>query len=259
MSEATSEDIFRPEALDYHRKHGDFPEGELLHLDRRWLDRAYWVLGFTVLAALVFCLVAPVHEYASGPAVVRLLGQTRLSAKTGGTVASVEAAPGQHVRPGDVLLRFDETEGQTALNHVEREIEIQTLKLLRDPTDQEARRSLAPLQGQREAAKAHLNESIIRSPIEGVVSDVRVRPWMHLMPGDVMVSLAKGDTHFSVVALLPGEFRPMLRVGMAMRFELSTSVDMSVLANIHPTRPFIGWAVTRTGIRCPSPRTKVEV
>lgn len=219
LSEPSS-DIFRAEALEYHRSTQDASEGELFEISQRPLRVTYRVILATVVAFIIFSIVGHVNEYASGPALVRINGQTTLTAKNAGTLSAVEVIPGQHVNEGDVLVRFDTASATSDLARIDKEIELQTLKLLRDPGDQEARHALAPLKASLELARSHVEEGVVRAPREGVVLDVRVRPWMHLAPGDTVLSLSATHPTFSVIALLPGEYRPLLHAGMPLRFEL---------------------------------------
>ncbi len=64
----------------------------------------------------------------------------------------------------------------------------------------------------------------MRAPAAGVVSDLRVRVGQRIMPGQTLLSLAREARGAGgkpvVVALLPGEFRPLLKPGMPLRLEL---------------------------------------
>ncbi|HBL30974.1 MAG TPA: hemolysin D, partial [Acidobacteria bacterium] len=59
-----------------------------------------------------------------------------------------------------------------------------------------------------------------RAPAAGAVDDVRVRPGQPVAPGQGLLTLSGAAGERTVVALLPGEFRPQLRPGMALRMEL---------------------------------------
>jgi membrane fusion protein (multidrug efflux system) len=54
-----------------------------------------------------------------------------------------------------------------------------------------------------------------------VVSDVRIHAGRQLNPGEAILSLVGEDARFSVVAMLPGHHRPLLRPGMPLRLELA--------------------------------------
>ncbi|HEY9422890.1 MAG TPA: hemolysin D, partial [Thermoanaerobaculia bacterium] len=47
-----------------------------------------------------------------------------------------------------------------------------------------------------------------------------VRPGQHITPGQVLLSLARGEGRPELTAYLPGEYRPMLKPGMPLRLEL---------------------------------------
>ncbi|MBI3186121.1 MAG: HlyD family efflux transporter periplasmic adaptor subunit [Myxococcales bacterium] len=213
--------IFRQEALDHQRAQEAGPKGEVLRLSRRWLDWSYRLMVAALLAFLLFGSIFRVNEYASGPAVVRARGRIELTAPVAGTVSSVEVSPGQRVSSGEVLVRFYTSQQAGELARIDREIELQLIKALRDPRDEQARRALPPLHAQRQLAESQLEERLVRAPQDGVVSDLRIRPGMHLLAGEGVLALITGEARFSVVALLPGEHLPLLKAGMPLRLELS--------------------------------------
>jgi multidrug efflux pump subunit AcrA (membrane-fusion protein) len=95
------------------------------------------------------------------------------------------------------------------------------VRILLHPNDEATRQSLAALRGARERAAARLRDRQVIAPSAGVVRNLRIRPGQLLAPGDVVLTLADEEhASFSVVALLPGQFRPMLRPGLPLRFEL---------------------------------------
>lgn len=210
---------FRQEALDYHaREQGG---GPLLRLSPGWSRWSYWLLLGTVLAAAVYGFVGRIHDYASGPAVIRVDGRVDVTAKVVGTVARVAVQPGQRVAEGQPLVQFfmDDEEAERA--RLQKEFDLQLLKLLRDPSDAAARQSLISLRAQRELAGARLQQRVVAAPRAGIVSDVRIHPGQRLDVGEHVLSIVGDDARMSLVALLPGRYRPMLRPGLPMRFELS--------------------------------------
>ncbi|HEY1584954.1 MAG TPA: HlyD family secretion protein, partial [Polyangia bacterium] len=58
---------------------------------------------------------------------------------------------------------------------------------------------------------------LVRAPRAGVVDDVRIRAGEHLDRDDVMLSFVGDEARASVVALLPGSYRSLLRPGMPLR------------------------------------------
>lgn len=211
--------LFREKAIEHHQD-GLRGEGDLLRADPRWMRWTYRLLLGVVVAGLVFSLVFKVREYASGPAVVRLGGRTDLTATTDGTVSEVAVQPGQRVESGRLLVRFYGAREAAELERIERELEMQLIARLRNPADTGAERALLSLRAERELAQARLAERELRAPRAGVVSDLRVRPGQRIAPGQVLLSLAGEGSDPTVLALLPGEYRPLIRPGMQLRLEL---------------------------------------
>jgi membrane fusion protein (multidrug efflux system) len=213
-------DLFRKEALEYYQGSAE-SSGRVLQLSPAWLRYAYWLLTGVAIVGAIFSAVGTVHEYASGPSVIRAIGWTDLTAKQTGTVSSVEVVPGQRVTAGQVVVRLYTAQEAGELDRINKEFELQLVKTLRDPTDKVARQALTSLRAQRELAESRLEERLVRAPHAGIVSDVRIRQGQPLGMGDNILSLIGEQTKFSVVAMLPGRYRPMLRQGMPLRLELS--------------------------------------
>jgi membrane fusion protein (multidrug efflux system) len=218
MSPEPSRSPFRQEAIEYHA--GERREGALLRLSPGWTRWSYWLLVCMLVAAAAYGAIARVHEYASGPAVIRVEGRLDLTAKFDGTVATVSVQPGQHVAEGQPLVQFFMEQERAEHERLQKEFDLQLLKLLRDPSDDSARQSLSSLRAQRELATTLLEQRLVRAPRAGIVSDVRIRPGEHLGVGELILTIVGEDARLSVVALLPGRYRPMLRPGLPLRFEL---------------------------------------
>src|SRR5947209_6243331 len=62
--------LFREEALEHHA--GQRQEGQLLRLSPGWTRWSFWLLAAVVAAAIVYAALGTIHEYAAGPAVVRV-------------------------------------------------------------------------------------------------------------------------------------------------------------------------------------------
>ncbi len=212
--------LFRKEALDYHQGSAE-AGGSVLRLSPAWLRWSYWLLVVIAIAGAIFATVGTVHEYAEGAAVVRVVGRTDLTVKVAGTVASVEVAPGQQVAPGTVLVRFYTAQEAGELDRINKEFELQLIKTLRDPADKLPRQAMTSLLSQRDLAESRLEERTVRAPHAGIASDIRIRSGQALSPGDSILSLIGDQTRFTLVAMLPGRYRPMLRPGMPLRLELA--------------------------------------
>jgi membrane fusion protein (multidrug efflux system) len=162
-----------------------------------------------------------VSEYATGPAVVRVDGRRDVTAKMAATVASVMVRPGEHVTAGQPLVQFHVDEESAELDRIRHEFDLQLIRVLRDPLDQTGRQALGSLRAQRELATARLEQRLVRAPVDGVASDVRIRPGQHLAAGELLLNIVPEDASLSLVALMPGRYRPMLKRAMPLRFEIS--------------------------------------
>jgi biotin carboxyl carrier protein len=212
--------IYRPEALEHYRR-GFAGHSKVLRTPRSWLNWAYWLLAGTCVIGALYVTLGTLDEYATGPAVVRAIGQSTLTVQVGGTVHSVNVAPGQHVAEGQILAELDSTLQSAEADRVQREFDGALAVSLRDPGDATAKKQLATLQAQLQAAQTSLEQRGIRSPRAGTVGDVRIRQGQAVNAGDAVVVLTPEHARFRVVMALPGEYRPMLHPGLGARFELS--------------------------------------
>ncbi|MCG8458153.1 MAG: HlyD family efflux transporter periplasmic adaptor subunit, partial [Holophagales bacterium] len=213
-------EVFRAEALEHYSRDGA-EHGHVLEISPAWMHRSIWMLLAAVVAALIYSLVGTVDEYASGVAVVRAEAGHSLTAPVGGTVSSVDVEPAQSVQAGQVLVRLYGAQESAELARIRRELELSLLERLRSPTDPMSERTLAALRGQLQMAEARLGERTVRAPAPGRVGDVRVSVGQLLSPGEVVLTLGAGqEAPLRVVALIPGQFRPLLKVGMPLRLEL---------------------------------------
>jgi membrane fusion protein (multidrug efflux system) len=213
-----SETIFRREAFDHYAR--TMSTDDLLRLGPGWTRWTFWTMVAAVGAAIAFAAVAHVDEYASGPAIVRVDGRVELTAPFAATVAKVLVQPGERIGADTPLVQFAKDDEQAELGRIDRELDLQMLKLLRDPTDNAARQALSGLYAARDLAESRLAGRLMRARSGGVVSDVRVRPGERVNPGDLIASIVEPNATYSLVAVLPGHYRPVLRPGMRLRFEL---------------------------------------
>lgn len=216
--EAARSKIFREEALRHHE--GSHPEGDVLRISPSWTRWTYWVLLGLLLAALVYSIFGTLPEYASGPALVRVEGQSHLTVDSPGVVSSVEVRPGQRVEEGQALVSFRSQEETVSLERIQREFQLQLIRVLRDPSDASARETLTSLRAELELAEARQQARTLRAPHAGMVSALRIRPGQYVTPGEGVVSVMGDDVQVSLLALLPGGQRPLLKPGAALRVEL---------------------------------------
>lgn len=211
--------LFRSRAIESFRS-GGRTHGDPLRISPEWTRWTYRLLLASLAAVVLFAALAPVREYATGPALVQLQGRRDLTAATAGTASAVLVTPGAAVQEGDLLVRFYGASELADLERIEQAFELELIKRLRDPLDPAAERALGNLRAERGLAEARLAERDVRAPSAGLVSDVRVRPGQHLTPGQVLVTLQTHAAEPQLLAMLPGSQRPLLRTGMPLRFEL---------------------------------------
>ena len=210
--------LFRREAIDFQRSRGT--HAELMAIDPSETAWGFRLLCAGMLAVAAFLALGLLNEYATGPAFVRLDGGTTLTASAAGLVTKVEVAPGDRVEEGDVLVRFFSSEEVAEAETASKEFESQLAKLLLRPDDAATREALVSLRSRRDLAKTRLDQRTLRAPHKGVVGDVRVREGQMVEPGLRVVDLARTASVATVVALLPGRYRPLLQVGDKLRFEI---------------------------------------
>ena len=214
-----NQSLFRAEAIEHHA--GAEQEGDVLRFERWWTRVIYRILIAAAFVGFLFISLFNVDEYATGPAVVRVDGRRMITATTPATVEGVEVRPGQFVDVGTVLVRMYNTDEANELARATREVDLQLVRMLRDPNDVAVKTSLATLRAQRDQAKNTVDSRTVRAEVPGYVSDVRVQNGQHVNAGEVLLAVApKGSAQVSLVSMVPADYRPMLKDGLKMRFEL---------------------------------------
>jgi multidrug resistance efflux pump len=211
--------IFREEALRHHE--GAQDEGDLLRISPKWTRWTYWVLLALLVSAALYSVLGTLPQYASGPAMVKVEGRSELTTEMPGIVASVDVKPGQRVEAGQTLVSFLSQDETASLERIQREFELQLVRVLQDPADESARQALTSLRAERELAQARQQARTLRAPHAGVVSTLRVRQGQYVKPGESVVSVIGDEVHVTLVALLPGGHRPRLMPGKPLRVELN--------------------------------------
>ncbi|MEM9554025.1 MAG: HlyD family efflux transporter periplasmic adaptor subunit [Acidobacteriota bacterium] len=216
--------VFRSAARTHHAA-GNVERGRPLQLVPQWTGWALALLVAMVVAFLGFALFGSIHQYAQGPAVIRLGDRLDVTTRLSGIVTSVDVEPGAEVAAGDLIARLDAAHESAELASLEAEYEAALAQRLRDPFDAASGAAVASLRSRLDLAATRLEERSVRAPRAGVVGDVRSRPGSHLLPGEVVASLVDPRGAPRVVAFLPGSVRPFLEPGMRLRLELDGSTD----------------------------------
>ncbi len=210
--------LFRDEAIAHQRARG--LQAEMLAIDDRATAWGFRLLCGGLLATVAFLTLGRIDEYASGPALVQLEGSTTLAATTAGLVTKVEVKPGDRVQAGDVLVRFHASDELAELQASSREFDNQLAKLLLRPGDTATREALVSLRTRRELALQRAEQRTLRAPHGGIVGDVRVRDSELVEAGMRVLDLQHSASSATLIALLPGRYRPLLKAGDRLRFEI---------------------------------------
>ena len=212
--------IFREEALDSHLRDGRI-HGDLLRISPRWTRWTYWLLVVVFAAGSSYLGFGRIHEYATGVAVIRDEGRTMVTAITDGTIAAIAVRPGQRVEANQLLLHFNDLPEKIELEHLTQELNTQQINRLRNPNDLLAQQQLANARAQIEAAERRLKERRIFAPCAGIVRDLRIHSNQRVAPGELLLTIAGANEDLSVIAVLPGHYRPLLKPGHQLRLELA--------------------------------------
>jgi len=220
-SEAVADhELFRAEALQ-NRDDPLSGEGDVLRLTPSWTRWFYWLLVAVFAGSLLFLFLGSVGEYAEGPALLEVDGRLELTAMQPGIVSDLAVRPHETVAAGQLLVRFHDADEAADLVSARQEYELLLVEWLRRPTDPSVRATLATLDARIEHAESRLRERSLRAPRSGVVSGIRVRPGQSVSPGEIVLTLVGEGAGASIVAMLPGHYRPLLRPGSTLDLELS--------------------------------------
>jgi multidrug resistance efflux pump len=210
--------IFRREAIEAHAS--ERTEGDVLRFDSTWTTWSVRVVIGAALCTLLYVVLFDVSEYASGFAIVRVEGRRPLITAFAGTVEAVHVQPGQHVEKDQILVTLTTVHEEAELRRASAEFELNLAALLRDPADHSAKQMLSSLKPRRDLARQLARARFVRAPHAGVVTDVRIRAGQHLGANELVLGIAPLDAPATLVCALPGEYRPMLKVGQDVRFAL---------------------------------------
>ncbi|MEM6796513.1 MAG: GAF domain-containing protein, partial [Acidobacteriota bacterium] len=226
-TQGSDAELFRREALEAQAR-GFSERGRILQNTRGWTEWTWRLLLSGFLAALLFTVIGRMHDYAAGPAVVRIGQRIDVTAPVGAPVTSVEVRALQQVRAGDPLVRLFGAPQASQIANLEAEFEQRLRRRLAQPADTLIEASLIDVRTRLEEAKARLDERTVRSPIDGVVGDVRVRPGQHPVIGEVLMSVVADSEKRTVIGLMPGHFKPQLESEQRLRLTLQGYPDLAL-------------------------------
>ena len=200
---------------------GNRTQGDLLRIAPHWTHWTYWLLVAVFVAGSTYVIFGRINEYATGVAVIRDEGRTIVTASTGGTITDIAIQPGQYVEAEQVLLHLNDVQETIELERLRKEFHVQQINRLKNPHDLVAQQQLATLRTQTEAAEQRLKERTMVAPRAGIVRDLRIRPHQLVASGEILLTIVGDNDVLSVVAMLPGQYRPLLKQGNPLRLELT--------------------------------------
>lgn len=212
--------IFREEAMEHHLQ-GNRAQGDLLRISPQWTNWTYRLLVGVFAAGFIYSLFGRFDQYATGIAVIRDEGRTIVTSITGGTITGIAVEPGQRVEANQLLLRFNDIQERIELERLNRDLNLQQINRLRNPNDSIAQQQLASVRVQIESLEKRLKERAIFAPRAGMVRDIRIRQNQLVSPGELLMTITGDDDALSVIAILPGAYRPLLKKGIPLRLELN--------------------------------------
>ena len=210
--------LYRPEALESHRKRGH--EGVIAELSPVWVRYSYPLLVVTIVVAFAFAFFIHVPTYSTGNGVVVFPG-TEITAPVAGTVETVYVQSSQEVRKGDLLIKLSSAKEDADLAQATTQYEAAVQQYLVDPADETIHKELISAQTNKQRAEAALAERYVRATAEGTVSDVRIREGTGLQFGEPILTIVAPGTEPEVWAFLPGSDRPRLMVGQDLQVDLT--------------------------------------
>jgi biotin carboxyl carrier protein len=242
-AEADKKSLYRPEALESHRRRGH--EGVIAELSPGWVKRTYHVLVVIMVIAIAFSFFVKVPTYSSGQGIVVFQG-TPVTAPAPGTVDSVFVQSGQQVHKGDLLVKLASAKEDADYAQAKTELEAAEQAYLFDESDETVRKQLGTAQAAAKRAEAAIEQRSVRAPKDGTVSDIRIRPGTGLQFSDPILTIVEPGTEPELWAFLPGNDRPRIRSGMPLQVELVGFTKTRESATIYDVgRDVIGSAEAR--------------
>ncbi len=191
------------------------------------------VAAFLVMLGALLCI--PVRDEASGRGFVRLVGARTIASIADGPVEQVLAKPGAHVKSGQPVIVQYSAEQAAELERLTKEFDGWWTRLLADSLDSDARQALAVTGPALRRARTRLDECTARSPIDGVVTDVRVTEGRHIAKGETLFVVAPEHAAAEIVAVLPASVGPKVTARSACRFWLD-GADANVMVTLAEVR-----------------------
>jgi membrane fusion protein (multidrug efflux system) len=209
--------LYRPEALEQHRKRGH--EGVVTELSPRWVRSAYPMLCITMAAALAFGYFVKIPTYSTGTGIVELPG-TPVSASAMGTVEKVYVQPNDHVKTGDKLVKLSSSNEDAALEQARTNQANILQQYLFDQNDEQVKKQLVTVRSELKRLQRAADDRTIRATKDGVVADIQAVPSHSVQLGEHMATIVDEGTIPEMHAFLPGTDRARIHTGMTLQVDL---------------------------------------
>ncbi|MEP6859529.1 MAG: HlyD family efflux transporter periplasmic adaptor subunit [Deltaproteobacteria bacterium] len=206
--------LYRPEALQYHRKKGS--EGTVADLSPKWTRIAYPLLVGSLLVAFFGSLLLRVHVYSSGAGIVIFNG-TPVSAQASGNVDHYFVDPGDYVHAGDAIAQLSSGQQKADFAQAKSEDDNAIRSFLWDETDEQARKSVKTAGIAKTHAQAQLDQRIIRAPVDGTVSDLAFGKGESIQAGQQLATIFEPGSRPLAYAYLPASDRPRIKPDMPLQ------------------------------------------
>jgi multidrug efflux system membrane fusion protein len=235
-------DMFRQEAIMHLVRRGQ--RGDVVRVHPGWVHAAYWLVLAALAAAAIYVVVARVHQFSEGPAVVRFTGRSELIAHESGTIGALDAVTGPHVERGQVLARLHDAEQVAQLRTLDTEFESKLVAYLLSPADPAVKIALGQARSARDSARISVESRTIRAPHAGAVKDVLVRNGQRVEQGTVVATVVADPAAegLKLITFLPGGDRPRLRAHQPIRLRLPGYRDAYVTSEVRGISDVLGAA-----------------
>lgn len=211
---ADKKSLYRPEALDYHRKKGS--EGVITDLQPMWIKRAYPLLIGAIIVAMIFGIVIRVPTYSSGFGIIRYPG-TPVVTLSQGNLEKISVQAGDIVTKGQIVAKLSSPKEDADYEQFLADAENARQQYLFDDQDEQARKSVKTASIALTHAKAAVDQRYIRSSADGRVSDIHSAEGDPVSAGFTLMTIVKPGTMPEELAFLPASDRPRIKMEMKLQ------------------------------------------
>ncbi|MEO8839992.1 MAG: HlyD family efflux transporter periplasmic adaptor subunit [Kofleriaceae bacterium] len=211
---ADKKSLYRPEALDYHRKKGS--EGVVTELSPTWIRRAYPVLIGAIIVAMIFGIVVRVPTYSTGFGMIHYPG-TPVVTLAQGSLEHLYVQAGDLVKTGDVVAKLSSPKEDADYEQFLADAENARQQYLFDDQDEQARKSVKSASIALAHAKAAVDQRYIHATADGRVSDIHGNENEAINAGTTLMTIVKPGTMPEELAFLPASDRPRIKMEMKLQ------------------------------------------